>query len=161
MFEYWFNYNFECLRYRMDDIGHLVDVEKGREHETLRFGGQVGHHLASHRLAQDEGYLSFFSGYCNWRVLGKSIKGIDESLESESEKRLIVCFVQDGEAFVIIDAAGKPVTRTCHEQAPLDVRISEVFNSGELVDFADARTKSIKKRANQIFPDNPPRSPYL
>ena len=161
MFEYWLNYNFKRMRYRMDDFGHLVDVEKGCEHETLKFGGQVGHHLASHQLAQGEGYLSFFSGYCNWRLLGKAVKDVEDTSVRVTEKRLIVCFVKDGEAFVIIDPEGKPMTRSCQEQAPLELRKSEFFNSGELVDITDARTRTVKKRVTHALPGNPPRSPYL
>ena len=160
MFEYWFNFRYTKLRYRLDDIGKPVDVELGAGHEESSFGGELGYFKASMYLAQGTARLSVFSGYCNWRSTGNGLKLVADDSHEPQEKVGIVCLVKGDEAFVIIDKNGLPLITTLPGKMELDTGVSEGIRTGKVVDFISARTTA-HRQAIRSFPDNPPKSPYL
>ena len=154
MFEYWFNFRYTKLRYRLDDIGMPVDVELGAGHEELSFGGELGHYKASMYLAQGTARVSVFSGYCNWRSTSGLMLVADDS-HGPQEKVGIVSLVKGDQAFVIIDKNGLPLITTIPGKMEFDTGVSESMRTGKVVDFISARTAA-HRQAIRSFPDKPP-----
>jgi hypothetical protein len=163
-FEYWFCHNYQQYRFRLEDIGESVDVESGAssasDFERCRFGGEMGYQWVSHKLAQGLGRISFFSGMCNWREVGKPRKALNEHDANLMERRAVLCFVLGDEAFVVLGKDGKPEMRLISAGLAMPVNYSQAIQDGVLVDFAKARSSlESKKRDTRMFPGTPP-SPY-
>ena len=161
--EYWLYHELVQYRFNLGDIGEPVDVwtddiEGGDK--TCQFGGELGIQLVSHRLYQKVGRLGYFSGPVNWRILGHQtdVKNCDFD---DQERYLLLCYLLDDEAYVIINEDGKPLMQLQSASLPITPCYSEGIDKGVVVDMVGAKTQHKKKEGGQMFPGNPPPSPYL
>ncbi|MBC6987809.1 hypothetical protein [Alteromonas sp. BZK5] len=161
--EYWLYHDHVQYRFNLSDIGEPVDVwidDNDAVDKTFQFGGELGIKLVAHRLYQNAGRLGYFSGPVNWRRVGR-LTEVESCIYDDNDRYLLLCYLLDNEAYVVIDEDGKPLMQLQSASLPITPCYSEGIESGVVIDMVGAKTQSKKKESNPTFSGNPPPSPYL